>query len=220
MNAAHTSLLGLYQPGDGWLFRLAVGRKYLLVLLIAVPPVIILNWWATALALALTLGALATSGVRLRRALDFGLYLWILLGLLAAYQLIATRLEAAFVTPGNALVAILAARMLTLTTSTADLLDALTRALQPLRYLRINPDSVSLLVALMLRSVPFLAGSVEDARLAARARGLERRLPVLLTPAIIGAVAYAQRTGEALQARGLPEDDAGTAADSAKVSRP
>ena len=51
-----------------------------------------------------------------------------------------------------------------------------------------------------------LAGSLEDARAAARARGKERNLALLLTPAVVNAVAYAQRTGEALHAWGLPED--------------
>ena len=25
---AHASLLGIYEPGDGWLFRLPIGAKY------------------------------------------------------------------------------------------------------------------------------------------------------------------------------------------------
>ena len=63
-------------------------------------------------------------------------------------------------------------------------------------------------MALMIRSIPFLAGALSDARDAARARGVDRNPVVLLTPAVLGAVAYAQRTGEALHARGLPGDGA------------
>ena len=33
---AHTSLLGVYEPGDGWLFRLPIGAKYLLMLAVAI----------------------------------------------------------------------------------------------------------------------------------------------------------------------------------------
>ena len=86
------------------------------------------------------------------------------------------------------------------------LLDALTTGLRPLRLVRLNPDAAALAVALMIRSIPFLAGSVADARDAARARGVDRNPALLLTPAVVGAVAYAQRTGEALHARGLPGD--------------
>ncbi|MEZ5086098.1 MAG: energy-coupling factor transporter transmembrane component T [Tessaracoccus sp.] len=91
-----------------------------------------------------------------------------------------------------------------LTTSTPDLMDALARALAPLRVVGVNPRAVTLTIALMIRSIPFLAGAVQDARDAASARGLTRNPAVLLTPAVVGAVAYAQRTGEALEARGLP----------------
>lgn len=204
--SAHTSILGVFEPGDGWLFKAPVGVKYLILLALALPPIFVFRWWATLAALILVLVALLSSGLTMRKVFSFGAYIWFFLALLTVYQLIGFRLEAAFVTPGNVLLAILAARMLTLTTSTADLLDALTRGLQVLRYVRINPDAVALMVALMLRSIPFLAGSLEDARAAARARGKERNLALLLTPAVVNAVAYAQRTGEALHARGLPED--------------
>jgi energy-coupling factor transporter transmembrane protein EcfT len=75
-----------------------------------------------------------------------------------------------------------------------------------LRWVRVNPQAVTLTIALMIRSIPFLAGAVQDARDAARARGKDRNPALLLTPAVVGAVAYAERTGEALHARGLPED--------------
>lgn len=202
---AHTSLLGLYEPGTGWLFRLPVGRKYLLMLVVALTPMLLWNWWATALGLVVATAALLTSGVAWRKIFAVGGYLWVLLGALAIYQVISMRFVLAFVSPGTVLTAVLAARMLTLTTSTPVLLDALTRGLTPLRFIRVDPAAAALTVALMIRSIPFIAGSVTDARDAARARGVERNPALLLTPAVVGAVAYAQRTGEALHARGLPD---------------
>lgn len=204
--SAHTSLLGLYEPGDGWLFRLPVGWKYVLMLAVALVPMVLWTWQATAAALVVAVASMLTSGIPVRRILALGGYLWVLLGTLAAYQLISTRFVLAFVSPGTVLAAVLAARMLTLTTSTPVLLDALTAGLRPLRLVRLNPDAAALAVALMIRSIPFLAGSVADARDAARARGVDRNPALLLTPAVVGAVAYAQRTGEALHARGLPGD--------------
>jgi len=204
--SAHTSLLGLYEPGEGWLFRLPVGWKYALMLAVALVPMVLWTWQATAAALVVAVASMLTSGIPVRRILALGGYLWVLLGTLAAYQLISTRFVLAFVSPGTVLAAVLAARMLTLTTSTPVLLDALTTGLRPLRLVRLNPDAAALAVALMIRSIPFLAGSVADARDAARARGVDRNPALLLTPAVVGAVAYAQRTGEALHARGLPGD--------------
>lgn len=203
---AHTSLLGVYEPGDGWLFRLPIGAKYVLMLAVAIVPILVGAWWATLLAVVAVTVLLLTSAIPLRRILGIGLYLWILLAVLAAYQVVSLRPEQAVVVPGNLLAAVLAARMLTLTTSTPDLMDALARGLAPLRWVRVNPRAVTLTIALMIRSIPFLAGAVQDARDAARARGKDRNPALLLTPAVVGAVAYAERTGEALHARGLPED--------------
>ena len=204
---AHASLLGLYEPGEGWLFRLGTGTKYLLFLAVSIPPLAAGSWWVTTLALAVVLVLLWTSGVTPLRALRIGWVLWILLIVMAAYHLISLNPAAAVVQSGNILVAVLAARMLTLTTSTPVLMDALARGLAPLRWVRIDPQQVALAVALMIRSVPYLIGSIEDARDAARARGRDRNPALLLTPVVVGAVAYAERTGEALHARGLPGDD-------------
>ena len=204
---AHASLLGLYEPGEGWLFRLGTGTKYLLFLAVSIPPLAAGSWWVTTLALAVVLVLLWTSGVTPWRALRIGWVLWILLIVMAAYHLISLNPAAAVVQSGNILVAVLAARMLTLTTSTPVLMDALARGLAPLRWVRIDPQQVALAVALMIRSVPYLIGSIEDARDAARARGRDRNPALLLTPVVVGAVAYAERTGEALHARGLPGDD-------------
>lgn len=204
---AHASLLGLYEPGEGWLFRLGTGTKYLFFLAVSIPPLAAGSWWVTTLALAVVLVLLWTSGVTPWRALQIGWVLWILLIVMAAYHLISLNPAAAVVQSGNILVAVLAARMLTLTTSTPVLMDALARGLAPLRWVRIDPQQVALAVALMIRSVPYLIGSIEDARDAARARGRDRNPALLLTPVVVGAVAYAERTGEALHARGLPAED-------------
>ncbi|MHA6512202.1 CbiQ family ECF transporter T component [Tessaracoccus sp. Z1128] len=203
---AHASLLGLYEPGEGWLFRLPAGAKYVLMLAVTVPPLVAGTWWATAAALMVVLGLLWTSGITPWRALRIGWVLWILLAVMAVYHLISLNPGAAVVQSGTILVAVLAARMLTLTTSTPVLMDALGAALGPVRWVRLDPRQVALAVALMIRSVPYLIGSIDDARDAARARGRDRNPALLLTPVVVGAVAYAERTGEALHARGLPDD--------------
>ncbi len=202
---AHTTLFGTFEPGDGWLFRIPVGWKYALMLGIALPPLLIWEWWATLAALVTAAACLLSSGVPPRRAFSLGWYLWALLGAMAIYQAVSTLFEAAFVSPGNVLAAVLASRILTLTTSTPDLMDALSTGLRPIRWVGGNPDSVALVIALMLRSIPYLAGALQDARDAARARGSDRNPVLLLSPAVVGSVAYAQRTGEALHARGLPD---------------
>ena len=145
------------------------------------------------------------SGIGPARMLRIGWAMWLILGLLAAYQLVVLNPIAAVVVPGNLLLAVLAARLLTLTTPTPALLDALIVALRPLRFVGLNPERTALAVALMIRSIPYLLGLFDDARDAARARGAERNVVALLMPMVLGSVAHAERTGEALAARGLGE---------------
>ena len=80
----HASLLGLHQPGEGWLFRLGVGWKYLLMLTLSLPALIIQAWPVTLVALALTITLLASSGIGPARMLRIGWAMWLILGLLAA----------------------------------------------------------------------------------------------------------------------------------------
>lgn len=203
-----TALLGHFEPGKGWLFRLPVGWKYLAVLALSVPPLAVAQWWVTVAALGAVLVVGASSGLGPVRMVRIGVLVWAVLGVLAVFHLVTLNPTAAIVQPGNILVAILAARLLTITTPTPVLMDALAAALRPLRLVRVDPDQVALAVALMIRSIPYLLGSVSEARDAARARGLGRNPARLLTPVMLGAVAYAERTGEALQARGLGDRDA------------
>lgn len=202
----HPSLFGIHVPGTGWLFRLGTGWKYLLLLAVTLPTFLIWQWWSTLAALMLVVLLLRTSGIGLRRILAVGGMLWTILAVLAVYQLLTGRPDLAFISPGSVLAAVLAARMLTLTTSTADLLDALVRALGPLRWLRIDPERVGLAVAIMVRSVPYVLGAFAETRDAARARGRDGSVISLLVPTMVGAVAYAERTSEALHARGLGDD--------------
>lgn len=205
----HASLLGLHQPGQGWLFRLGAGWKYLLLLALNLPALILQVWPVTLGLLILAIALLASSGIGPLRALRLGWMMWLILGALAAYQLAVLNPRAAVVVPGNLLLAILAARLLTLTTPTPELLDALTAALRPLRFVGLSPSRIALAVALMIRSIPYLLGLFDDARDAARARGAERNLVALLMPMVLGSVAHAERTGEALAARGLGESEQG-----------
>lgn len=199
----HTSVFGIFEPGPGWLYRLPVGWKYLLVLALSIPTLVVAQWWFTLATLVAVLLLAATSGLGPRRMLRVGWMLWAVLGVLLVFHLVTLQPGAAVMRPGNILAAVLAARLLTLTTSLPVLMDALAAALTPLRLVRLDPAQAALAVALMIRSIPFLMGTVDDARDAANARGLGRSPARLLTPVMLGAVAYAERTGEALQARGI-----------------
>lgn len=135
--------------------------------------------------------------------------MWPLILILGAFQWFNAGPLTAFLVVGNIVVCVLAALLVTLTTESQRLLDGLVSLARPFRRLGADPERFGLTVALMLRSIPYLVGAAEDSRDAARARGLERNPRALILPVFIGAVAYAQQTGEALAARGLadPEND-------------
>ena len=128
---------------------------------------------------------------------------WIL-GLLAAYHLLLRRDPA---TAAEVLLtvvtALLATRVLLETTPLPELLDGLVRLLWPLRLMGADPQRIGLAIQIMLRSIPFLTGVLDDLRDAAAARGTRLGPVGLAAPLVISAVAHGQRTGEALAARGL-----------------
>lgn len=199
------NLFGLYVPADTWLDRLGVGWKYLLVLLLTLPPLALSSPWPSLAALALSILILASAKVGWRLAFSLPAAVLVLLAVLAGYQGLIGAPLLGLVVSINLIAAIYASRILTLTTPGTVLIDALVRALQPLRWLRINPDLVGLAIAVMFRSIPVLLDSFAEVRLAARARGRERNLFALVTPVVVRAVGHAQAVGAALAARGLGE---------------
>lgn len=110
----------------------------------------------------------------------------------------------------NVLICVVAASVLTATTPVQALLDGGVVALaKPFRRFGADPERFALTIAVMLRSIPFIAGTFSDVRDSARARGLERNPPraLILPPVFITTVAYARQTGDALAARGLGEPE-------------
>ena len=211
----HASLLGTYVEGTSMLHCAPLWSKGLALLLLSSAVLLVNSPAITAVALGLVAIAYLL-GARLRlihlwRPLA---PVWPMLVILGGYQLIVNGLAAALLLVANIATCVLAARLLTLTTPGQRLLDGLVALAVPFRRLGADPERFGLTLALMTRSLPYLVGSVADVRDAAKARGLERNPRALVTPVVIGAVAYAHQTGEALAARGLgessPEDVPGS----------
>ncbi len=200
------STLGLYEPGRGFLYRMPLSLKASTSLACAVAVVTWRSPWTTTVILVLALGVLMVGARRSPAAvLRMLLPAAPVLGILALYQGLAQGWLQAFTVTGGIAGCLLIARALTLTTPTQLLLDGVVRLAGPVRGLGADPERFALALSIMLRSIPYLAGLFIDVREAAKARGLERNPRVAVTPLVVGAVAYAHRTGEALAARGLGE---------------
>lgn len=199
------NLFSLYVPGDTVVHRLGVGAKYLLLLALTVPPLVVAVPEVSLASLVASMALLAATRTGVRPAWRLPATVWVLLAVLAGYQLLVGRVDLAVVVTTNLVTAIYASRLLTLTTPGPVLVDALVAALRPLRRLGVDPEVVGLAVAVMVRSVPLLLDTFDQVRQAARARGRERNLFALVAPVVVRAVGQAQATGAALAARGLGE---------------
>lgn len=201
-----TGPLGLYVPGTSPLHRAPVWVSLSGTAVFSAAVVLVPGLPAAAVALLLASAAAAVAGLRGRR---------VALGLRPAL------VAAAFVglgrwwTSGPAagaasaldlLAVVLAGVVLVATTPADELLSAVTAATERLRRFGVRPGSVALAVAVMVRSVPALVTVLGESADAARARGLDRSPRALVVPAGVRTVAHARAVGEALAARGLPDD--------------
>jgi biotin transport system permease protein len=129
---------------------------------------------------------------------------WVVV-LLVPFQWWTAGWRAAVVVIGTMVALVAAAGLVTLTTRMTALLDLLEVLLRPLRRVGVQPERVSLLLALTIRAVPVLVGTLSDVRDARRARGLERSPRALLVPVVLRTMRHADRLGEALAARGVDD---------------
>jgi biotin transport system permease protein len=204
----HGFLLANYVPGTSLIHRMPLWLKFLLVLACGMASFLIVDWRLAAGALAVLCGLFLLSGagpMRLFRAVRPLLPILLVIGAFQWWQLggpVAVRIVL------NILLCVVAASLLTATTPLHRLLDGVVSLARPFQRFGADPERFALTIAIMLRSIPFIAGAFSDVRDSARARGLERNPRALVLPVFITTVAYARHTGEALAARGLgePED--------------
>ncbi|MDR1853134.1 MAG: energy-coupling factor transporter transmembrane protein EcfT [Propionibacteriaceae bacterium] len=198
-------VFSIYVPGHSLMHRTPVWLKYVLMLGIMFSSIIVMQWWYSVLCLAVSMLLVLATGVgpRMGFKLSWGVYL--MAGLLLAFQLFLGRPEIAVAVSVNIFAAIYASRMLTISTPESTLIDALVSGCRVLKPLGVNPETVGLAIGIMLKSIPMLMDTVGIMRQAAKARGMQSNYIMIMTPVVVRAVGYAQETGAALAARGLAE---------------
>jgi biotin transport system permease protein len=199
------SSLGLYRPGSSVPHRMPAGVKLLVLLAAGVGSVFVDQPWQVGVALAVVaigyVVAGLSPGTMLRQARPLA---WILL-LVGAFHVVVNGWERALVVTGVILALVLLAGLVTLTTRTSSLVDALVRGLGPLRRAGVDPERIGLLLALGIRSVFVVAQMAEEVRDAQRARGLTASPRAYAVPLIIRSLRHADELGEALVARGVDD---------------
>jgi biotin transport system permease protein len=201
-------LLVNYVPGTSLVHRAPLWLKFLAVVGCGMASFLVVDWAVAAAALALMCALFLASGAgpaRLLRAVRPILPVLLAIGLYPGWQVgcpVGARILI------NELVFEVWATILTATTPMQRLLDGVVSLAVPFRRFGADPERFALTIAIMLRSIPFIAGAYSDVRDSARARGLERNPRALVLPVFITTVAYARQTGDALAARGLGEPGA------------
>ena len=196
-----------YVPGHSVLHNAPLWSKFLVVAACGTASFLIVDWMVSLAVFAAMCGLFLLSGAGFKRLagsirmvapilLVIGLFQWWQLGGPTAARIVL-----------NVLVCVVAASVLTATTPVQELLDGVVSISGPFRRFGADPERFALTIAVMLRSIPFIAGAFADVRDSARARGLERNPRALVLPVFITTVAYARQTGDALAARGLGEAD-------------
>jgi biotin transport system permease protein len=201
----HGFLLANYVPGNSLIHRSPLALKFLLVFACGLASFIVVDWRVSAAVSAGLCGLFLLTGAGLKRLwgavrplapvlLVIGLFQWWQLGAPTAARIVL-----------NILVCVVAASLLTATTRVQKLLDGVVAAASPFKRFGADPERFALTIGIMLRSIPYIAGTFADVRDSARARGLDRNPRALILPVFITSVAFARQTGEALAARGLGE---------------
>ncbi len=198
-------LTGCYRPGTSLLHRAGAGVKLLGLLVFSTALVVWRSPVSVLVSLAVVVGLYGIAGFGVRTLASQAWPLrWIVLFLLP-FQWWTAGWQAAVGIVGTLVLAVVGAGLISLTTRVTDLLDVITRLLRPARAIGIDPDRVALLLALTIRAVPVIAGTLQEARDARRARGLERSTRALVTPVVVRTIRHADRVGDALAARGIDD---------------
>lgn len=198
------TVLGDYRPGTSWLYRLPAGAKLLGLggLIVAMTV-----WVNSPFRLAVVAG-IVLAGVLSARLnvwaliLQLRQVLWVV-GFIFVLQVVLTDWGRALVVCGVLLLAVSLAAMVTMTTRTAEMLDAATWAMMPLARFGFPVRQVAIALALTIRSIPLVVEIIRQVDEARRARGLRITPRVVFVPVIVGALRAADDFSEALIARGL-----------------
>ena len=200
-------MIGLYRPGTSLLHRMSPGSK-LLSLIFAILATVIFARTPLEVALVALLVAVLFAVARIPAKVALAQLrpvLWMLL-IIGVFQVIITTWQRAVVVCGVLVISVALAALVTLTTRVTDMLDTVTRALEPVRRFGVDPDRIGLLLALAIRCIPLLATIVQEVSQARKARGLQWSMTALATPVLVRALRTADAMGDALVARGVDDD--------------
>jgi biotin transport system permease protein len=196
---------GTYVPGSTMVHRLPAGLKLSLLAAAGIALAVLDRWWQPLVLLAVVLACCAMARLPLVGLLtQLRPLLWILIAV-GAFQAVISGWQAAVDVLVSLIALVLAAGLVSLTTSMTELTDVLLWLLRPLRRFGVAPERVALLISLSVRSVPVIVALAHEVRDAQHARGLGSSARAFAVPLLVRSMRHADALGEALVARGLDD---------------
>ncbi|KQZ04848.1 hypothetical protein ASD19_02145 [Microbacterium sp. Root53] len=196
-------MISLYRPGSSPLHRMPAGAKLALGAVLAVAVSV---WPHTAVTATVTLAAV----FGLFALAGFGPLEWLrqvwairwIVAFVAVMQLVFSGPLEAYITTVRIAAVVLLAALLTITTRTSDLLEALQTVLAPLRRFGVDPWRVAFTLSLTIALVPVIADFLRRIREAQRARGVRLGFRAVV-PLLVMSLRHADDVADALSARGI-----------------
>jgi biotin transport system permease protein len=193
----------LFLPGDSWLHRLPGGLKLGLLAVLGGALMWVHDWRLLMLVLAIVSALLWQTGLSVAMLWSRvrGLF-WLLLALML-YTLVVQSAEHAIALGLRVTTLLLAALVVSVSTSISQLMAVVLWLLQPLERLGwVDTQRVALAFGLTLRLIPELSLQWHDIREAQAARGLSANPLTMAVPMLLRTIRRAQEIAEAIDARG------------------
>jgi biotin transport system permease protein len=199
------STFAVFVPGESVLHRAPAGAKLLALALAAVLSVLIRKPWQVLVLLVVVVVLYLVARIPWRTALAQGRPLLWFAAALTVFQLLVSGWEKAVVIVGGMLGLVLLAALVSLTTRTTEIVDAVVAGAGPLRRVGADPERLGLLVALAVRAVPVIVDLAREVRQAQVARGAAASPTAFVVPLVVRSLRHADRLADALVARGIDD---------------
>ena len=194
-----------YAPGTTVVHRLPAGLKLSLLAALGIALAVLDRWWQPLVLLGAVLACYAKARLPMAGLLALlRPLLWIFIAV-GIFHAVISGWDVVVDVLVSLIALVLAAGLVSLTTSMTELIEVLLRLLRPLRRFGVAPERVALLISLSVRSVPVIVALAQEVRDAQRARGLGSSVRAFAVPLLVRSLRRADALGEALVARGLDD---------------
>jgi biotin transport system permease protein len=194
-------MFDLYKSGSSFFHRVPAGLKILALAICGTVLFVIDSPMVIAVFAAIILLLYRLSNLHIRDAWSqVRPVAWILI-LLFVVQFAMNDIATAILVAGRFAGLLALAGLITLTTKTSDMINAMERGFAVLGFIGINPAKVSLALSLALRFVPVLATITGEVREAQKSRGLDNSIIAIAIPLVVRMLRMADQISEAMEAR-------------------